>query len=401
MDKPFSTLKKVLFVDEPFMESSNVRSRRSLFLWELLSQNYDADLLLLKTAVYLEKPVPNHTGYDKLYSLSLADANQLFPDSYHILAGGQAQRFVNILDSKRYELIVFAGLNCLPLLYLARKALPRCKYIIDIDRNYLPEAEAKWKANKSLEAVNHLWVYTRQRFWDKFLLKTGSYCFFANPHDALLMQTTFRLKPENTLVFPMPMPEPEETSEPILATKLPEQNYILFWGLEASHANLEAAKYIVSEIYPRISKKLVEKDIGIVLYGHEQLKSVCGGRIQYVEPGETPDARLAELLRNARFVLLPLSVPDSEGRILQCAAAAKALVCSSTAVSGWQLPENCIKAQETAEAIAPLIIRWISYPREVEASAQNLHQYCADNYQHQALRDNILNTINTWTGDND
>ncbi|PKN73373.1 MAG: hypothetical protein CVU50_03530 [Candidatus Cloacimonetes bacterium HGW-Cloacimonetes-3] len=401
MDEPISTLKKILFVDEPFMESSSLRSKRSRFLWEVLSSAYDADLLLLKTTAYIEKPVPAHTGYDRLYSLSLADANQLFPDSYHILASGQAERFANMLDSKRYELIVFAGLSCLPLLYLAKKTLPRCKYVIDIDRNYLPEAEARWKANKSLEAAKNLWVYTRQLFWDKFLLKPGSYCFFANPYDAVVLQGTFKLKPQNTLVFPLPMEEPQELTETEPATDLAGKKYILFWGLEGSTANLEAAKILVSEIYPRISKKLVEKDIGIVLYGHEQLKSVCGGRIQYSEPGDTPDATFAPLLDNAMFALLPLNVPDTEGRIMQCASAGKALICTNKCLTGWQLPDNCAKTHDALEELAPLIIRWMQYPREVEASAHNLQQYCKDNYQRQALIDNILSTLNTWTGENE
>ncbi len=400
MDEPISTLKKILFVDEPFMENSSPRSQRSQFLWELLSSAYDADLLLLKTTAYIEKPVPAHSGYDRLYSLSLAEVNQLFPDSYHILAMGQAERFAHILDSKRYELVVFAGLNCLPLLYLAKKTLPRCKYVIDIDRNYLPEAEARWKSNKSLETVKHLWVYTRQRFWDKFLLKPGSNCFFANPSDAQAMQSTFKLKPENALVFPLPMAEPKEQSEPA-ASPLPEHKYILFWALEASVANLYAATTLVSEIYPRISKKLVEKDIGIVLYGHEQLKSLCGGRIQYVEPGESPEATFAPLLANAMFALLPLSVPDTEGRILQCASAGKALVCTNKCLSGWQLADNCAKTHDAPEELAPLVIRWMQYPREVEASANNLQQYCIEHYQRKALIDNIINTLNTWMGDND
>ena len=401
MDEPISTLRKILFVDEPFMESSAPRSKRSLFLWELLCENFDADLLLLKTSAYKEMPVATHYGYDKLYSLSLADANQLFPESYHILAAGQADRFAHFLDSKRYELIVFAGLSCLPLLYLAKKTLPHCKYIIDIDRNYLPEAEARWKANKKLEAVNNLWAYTRQRLWDKLLLKSGSYCFFANPFDAVDMQYTFRLKPENSLIFPLPMPERGEADETETTPQLPDKRYILFWGFAANQANLDAATTLVSEIYPRISKKLVEKDIGITICGNEQLKSVCGGRIQFVDLAEMADDAFPQLLSNALFVLLPLSVPDAEGRVLQCASAGKALVCTDISISGWQLADNCVKSASNAEDLSPLVIRWMQYPREVEASANNLRQYCEANYQSKVLSDTILNTINTWIGDND
>ena len=105
--------KKVLFIDEPFTAEEGIRAERSRFLWNVISKSFDADLLLLKSPVYMEKPVSLHTGYDKLYSLSLRDENNLESESYHLIGKGQKERFINILDSKRYEVIFFAGLACL------------------------------------------------------------------------------------------------------------------------------------------------------------------------------------------------------------------------------------------------------------------------------------------------
>ena len=410
-------LQKMLFIDQPFMEIASYRSQRSRFLWELLSAHYDADLLLLKNNAYLEKPVAAHFGYDKLFSLSLGAANKLYPDSYHTLATNQAERFSQILDSKRYELIVFAGLACMPLWRLARKILPQCLLILDIDTFYLPQVEAKWTADKRYSALPNLWNYTRQRVWDNLLLKADSHCFFSNPADAIAMQETFKLKTENLLCFPLPQNFTLEKDEIIENSA----RYILFWGDPQRAETLEVGKQIVATIYPRISKKLVEKNVGIVLCGHPGLAEICGGRIRYASMEEMqrppilqPETRessspeessnpptlqpsnLPALLSNALFVLLPLTTGDSENRVFMAAMAQKAVVCTSAAISALQFPENCFVTAEDADSLALKIIRLLQYPREIEAAATNLHQHCAETFSSEAVQASILKEIQLW-----
>ncbi|MDY0152041.1 MAG: hypothetical protein RBS43_07205 [Candidatus Cloacimonas sp.] len=396
-----TNLRKILFVDEPFAESDTLRGVRSGFLWSIVSAHYDADLLLLKSSIYQEQPVPMHTGFDKLYSLSLGSPNQLYPESYHILAAGQAERFAHTLDSKRYELIVFAGLRCLPLVRIARKILPTCKIIVDIEHNFLPELETAWKANKSLEALPKLWSYSRQHFWDHYLLKPDSICFFASYTDARALRQSHKLKPENTMVFPMPL---AEATEPAIQHN--EANYILFWGDPLNSANLEAGKYLVSELYPRISKKLVEKNIRILLYGPSALESLCGGRIQYAKPNTSvADSGAAEdnaanilpkLIANAMFILLPLATPDTERRVLRTAMHNKAVACTSITVQDMQLPENCYIGAEHTDELADKILRLVQHPKDIESAALALHQYCQESFNAESIKTKILTQIGTW-----
>lgn len=405
-------LAKILFVDQPFMEGDSLRNKRSRFLWEILCKTYDADLLLLKTTAYLEKPVPNHSGFDKLYSLTLGSPNQLYPDSYHILAAGQAERFACILDSKRFELIVFAGLSCLPLVHICEKILPNCKIIIDIEHNFLPELEGEWKNKKSLEALPKLWSYTRQRVWDRFLLKSGTYCFFANSTDALSMQQKHKLKADSTLQFPLPIDFTEATNEQSHA----ETSYLLFWGNPDNPANLEAGKTLLSDIYPRISKQLVEKNIRIMISGPAELKDLCAGRIQYLDLSPEPPVanpneesilqnpqhdKLSTIIANALFIILPLSAPDTEERVLCSAAAKKAVVCTTQAVEGMQFPENCLLTADQADALAGKIIRLLQYPKEIDVVAQALHQYSLAKYNREAICATILAQIQLWMATDD
>jgi len=397
-------LRKILFVDEPFADATGMRASRSRYIWELLYSNFDADLLLLKNSTYISHPVTAHIGYDKLYSLSLDGTSELYPESYHILAEGQAERFANILDSKRFELIVFAGLSCLPLLRIARKVLPRCRFVIDVDGYALPGLEARWKANKKLESVNNLWAYTKQYIWDKLLLKRDVRFFFHNPEDARKIMQAIKLSEEDCYLFQLPITITD--GEPSLSG--PDDRYILFGGLQPNDDNSEAARMLVSEIYPRISKKMIEKDIKLILCGSSLLADYCGGRIlhfntdmQMAEAEPKLGYTFQQLAENALLVLLPLSQTDAEDRITQCAAAGKALVCTQRAIEAWKIPEDCYLAGVNAEELAKHILRLLQHPKEANALARNLKQYYVDNFLEDGINKAVLEKLKAWIGDYD
>jgi len=383
--------KKILFIDEPFADNYSLRGSRSRFLWSIVSAHYDADLLLLKSAVYKEIPVPEHTGFDKQYSLSLESEKVLSPDSYHKLAKGQNERFIGILDSKRYELVVLAVLACLPLAHTIGKTLAQCTIILDIDSNYLPVLESAWQANKKPENAKALWSLMRQKTWDHFLFSSRNYYLFANPSDLKQFSALYKLGAQKTLFLPMPIDITVEGAESATPS---EAKSILFWGESANPANLIAARDIVSSIYPRISKKLVEKNINIVLCGGEELQTLCGGRIIFA-----PITELKDVLHQALFVLLPLTETDSEGRILQTAQAGKPLICSPETVLTWQIPEECYLAESGSDAMGNRIIEVLRGPKQLELAAQNLQQYCLGSFSPEGIKTSLLNAISSWMGE--
>jgi hypothetical protein len=401
---PISQLRKVLFVDEPFAEALNLRHKRSQYIWELLCSNFDADLLLLKSQSYINHPVATHKGYDKLYSLSLAASSELYPESYHILAEGQTERFANMLDSKRFELIVFAGFACLPLVRVAQKILPNCRFVIDVDSYPLPRLEAKWKANKRIDSVSFLWAYTKQLIWDKLLLKRGVRFFFHNPEEARLICQAQKLSDDDCLTFQLPM-EPLDREQP--PTEIVD-SYILFGAQQPSESNMEAARFLVSEIYPRISRKLNEKDIKLILCGCKHLADLCGGRIlHFSTDSQTADEEqvtrytFPQLAQKAVMVLLPLFQTDTEDRIAQCASAGRALVCTNKAIASWKIPENCYLAGDSPDELAKHVLKLLQHPREADVLADNLRQYYLDNFSEDGINKAVLDKIRYWIGDYD
>mgnify|MGYP000844259519 FL=1 len=378
--------KKVLFIDTPFAIEEGIRAKRSRFLWDIVSRNFDADLLLLKSDIYREKPISSHSGYDKLYSLSLKSENKLEPIIYHHLGKGQAGRFAHILDSKRYEIIFFGGLACLPLLKIANRVLPNCEMIIDVEKVYISDLKEKWESNRELNNISYLWEYIQQYIWDKYLINKKPNCLYANPGDLDLLCNFYKINKSNSHFVPLPITDlrfSESTEK--------DKRYIIFWGSPENKDNLTVAKNIVSEIYPRISKKLVEKNIGIILCGEEKMQEFCSGRISYA-----PYDDLDNILEQALFIILPLEKPDTEGRILSCAAHHKALVCTKIAIQNFPVEENCYLQGDCFTEVSDKILELLRGINKLNEYSDNFFNACWSNFQAAEIERNLLERINTW-----
>lgn len=381
---------KALFIDEPFVDGDSPRTMRSRFIWRVISGATDADLLLLKNDNYREQPVPRHDGYDRLYSLSLDSAHQLLPSGYHQLAKGQGKRFAGILDGKRYQLIVMAGLRCLPLAYLAGKTLPHSVIVLDLERLYLPELKQQWQSRQDFDKLPKLWDLLRRKVLDKFLLRSKIKYLIADPGFAKDLKPHSPLPEQDYLLLPLPFEEPGDSSVPA-PDMFPAAKFILFWGDASREPNLAAAKDIAGNIYPRISKILVEKDISIILCGGEAYRNYCGGRITHA-----PAENLDNLLSSTLFVLLPLLEPDSEARIFSCAQHRKALLCTGITLNSLPLPEGTYYSGSDADALAATIHHLLRAPRELEKTGISLHDHCQNTYSPETLTHTLLDTLKTW-----
>jgi len=379
-------LAKVLFVDQPFSETEGLRALRSRFLWNVVSSTFDADLLLLKSSIYQEKPVSAHSGYDKLYSLSLDSDKTLVPESYHKLGSGQSERFAGILDSKRYELVVLAGLASLPLSRIVHKVLPQCPVVLDVDSLNLSLLEKAWAENRNLENYNAWWRLFKQRAWDKLLVSKKSHYLFGNPADQQEFAQTYRIPDSQFAFLPLPL---TEAAGKATASPDTDNRFIFFWGEEASPENLTAARQLISEIYPRISKRLVEKNINLVICGPEKFRELCGGRIVYA-----PLTDLEALLPQALFAVLPLEKPDRELRALRCAFNTQALICSPAAIAGLDLPSEAILAESSCEAIGERIIGVLRAPGLLAESAHKLHEHYQQAWTPDKLKAKLTDILN-------
>ncbi len=385
---PFPPQAKVLFIDEPFSEAEGIRAGRSRFLFEQISASFDSDLLLLKSSVYQEKPVAEHKGYDKLYSLSLDNAKTLYPESYHKLGTGQRERFAAILDGKRYEMVIMAGLACLPLSQIVHKVLPACPVVIDVEGNRFSELEAAWSRDKSATNYQAFWALAKQKLGDRLLLKSRNHYLFADPATQNELSKIFKLNPEKEAFLPLSWDVPANT-EPS-----PEhEKFLLFWGDPSNPDNLSQARTLVSDIYPRISKRMVEKNISLVICGGEQLQELCGGRILYV-----PWAERDSYLQAALLLVLPLEKPDRELRLLSAAAMGKALLCTSPTLQGFGGLEERVFCEANPNALVEKLIALLRVPSQLEHSGKALNTWYQDNWTAKILQNKLINILYNWIG---
>lgn len=385
---PLEPQAKVLFIDEPFSEAEGLRAQRSRFIFGQVAVDFDADLLLLKSLVYQEKPVSAHSGYDKLYSISLDNEKTLYPESYHKLGSGQKERFAAILDGKRYEMVILAGLACLPLSLMIHRVLPACPVVVDVEHNRFPELEAAWKMDKS--ATNYLaaWALAKQKLADRLLLKNRNYYLFADPATHIGLSERFKLLPEKTAFLPVVTSySPELPNKPELG------KYLLFWGDPANPDNLCVARNLVSVIYPRISKRLVEKNISLVLCGGEPMKELCGGRIVYA-PWTDRDA----YIQNALLLVLPLDKPDVELRLITAAAWGKALLATSSALQGFQVSEDNVFCEANVNALVERLIALLRNPTLLEQSGKAIAQWYNVNWTAPILQNRLTEILKNWIG---
>jgi len=379
---------KILFIDEPFAEQERLRQQRSAFLWSVLSLAFDADLLLLKSQVYLEKPVPSHEGYDRLYSLSLESERMLLPDSYHKLAAGQAERFATILDSKRYELVILAGLACLPLGRMIHRVLPDCRVVLDVEKVHISQVQEAWESNKNFDNYQALWTLLRNRAADRFFHSRKNLFLFHDPASQAELTDSFKIPEAAGCLLPLPE---SQTSESEVSTSDSGANFLLFWGDPRYSENLAVARKLVSELYPRISKKLVEKNITLVLCGDDKLQELCGGRIVHA-----PIIDLPALIRQALLVLLPLPKPDRELRILRCAFCSKAVVCSPAAVQGIGVSGDSVFVESSPEAMIERISSLLRSRAVLETTGKLLAQFYQQEYAREILEKRLVEKLRIW-----
>ena len=344
-------MRKILYVDTPFQGIRGGDKNRSQYLWELLSSQYDADLLLLKTGDYLTRPLPVHSGYRKSFSLSTQPAAFYQAKAIHRFHRTQIQKFEKVLLSEQYELIVFRFLSCFELTEIAGELLPKAVIAIDVDMLFSRISELVWKRDPGIHNRYHLLEMLKLKAFEKKAFEYDYLFFFTNPLELRMAVQERGLAEENALLCPNVMPSSDQER----AETKPE-NRILFFGSLGSVANRDAFEYLAQEIYPLVEAELETAGVRISIAGKagEQLSTEGCPHLELL--GEVED--MASVIAASRFVVLPLRIASgTRTRILEAAAAGKAVITSSLGLEGLELSSVLIadEAHAFADCIKDLL----------------------------------------------
>ncbi len=392
--------KKVLYVDVPFSDIQTHTTIRSNFIWRILSRHFDADVLLIKTPEFLTKRLTNPAGYEQLYAIASSRINPLKPAAVHQFTKENRDKFTQILQNKRYEMIFFRSVGCAELINLAEKTLPECNLVIDAENLLSRQEELNWQQNPVWKEKNHKIEFTKLRFLENSIFKQANHFFFANHKDMTLamLNAGIETNSPNFMLLPdsMPMIEDNGLTQDITEAEkvLLADKFILFYGNLETNANLDAFSYIARDIYPRISKKLQEKDIKVYIVGknrqrvHEQY---CGGRLKLV--GEVKN--LNAYIKASLLIILPIRIDSGAmTRIMEAALLKKTVLTTTLGAEGLDLSAEEISIENQVDDYCNRLIQLLQTPGRLTEMGQNLFQKAKNLYDRDAIEKSLVNTLN-------
>jgi glycosyltransferase involved in cell wall biosynthesis len=393
-------MKKLLFVDVPFLDRNGMEDKRSLFIWDCLHRHFEADLLLLKTPEYLTRKIPEFRGFNQLYSL--ATSNAIHPGSgkaYQFTCDNR-DKFIQIITSNRYDLIFLRRECCLELALLAEEILPKSQLVIDLEQLASECKPATETPTAAWAKVAHQVSQFHLKAREKALLQKPYHFFFASDNKKSIALRLANLKDDspNFHVLPPALPEKlvfapvnelEEQEKKLLSDK-----FILFFGDLGTPANLDAFLHLTKDIYPRISKTLQEKDIKIYVAGPHQQRVhtlLTGGRIKLIPRPEL----LNNYLRACLLVILPQRLSDrsSADRILTTAMMQKAVLTTTTGCGNYQFTTAEIAFENNPDAFCNRLAHLLVHPAETLEMGRQLEEKVRQFYGREGVERNFLGSL--------
>lgn len=389
-------MKKILYIDVPFSGMSGSDKRRSQYIWSILSRSYDADLLLIKTDEYLTKNIKETPGYGRYYSITAARPNPLKAKAVHQLSHESKAQFTQILVNGQYELIFFRLESCFELALITEKALPDCHLVMDIDRPFSRAALQLWQQNPVWKNKLQQIEYLRLKLMEKKLLQRPYQFIFSSNLSRNIALRISGLDEEKAgfKVIPNPLPESAASKyQDKLSDKekaLLDDKYILFYGNLNTECNLDAFIYLTKEIYPRVYKKLQEKDIKVYIVGknkqniHDQY---TGGRIKLI--GEVEN--ILPYIKSCMFVILPMRIASAQGsRILETALLEKAILTTSKGIENYNIPAEDIAVCDKTDDFCNKLIQMVSKTEYTIDLGQNLFSAVTAQYNKDEIEKRLL-----------
>ncbi|MDD4666638.1 MAG: glycosyltransferase family 4 protein [Candidatus Cloacimonetes bacterium] len=387
---------KLLYIDVPFATIAGGDTNRSSFIWSVLAQNYDADLLLVKPDLYRMKQIPAHDNYRKLFTLGSLKPSPLYPQAIYSFHRRHMDKFREILLKEQYDVIVCRFLSTYHLAVLASEVLPKVKILIDVDMLFSRIAELSWQREKTIRNRYHFLELQKLRLFESKAFMQDFSFFFTNPVERRIAIDRYQLKPERAYVFPNMMPP----LAPKDAVKKGDQKYILFFGTLNSIANSDALDFLMQDIYPALKSLLRKHEIKIRIVGKNPLsrqEKYVDDIVQLVGPVQDISKEIAQAL----FVILPIRVASgTRTRILEAAECGTAVLSTSIGAEGFEFSSDEILIANKAVDFANAINRLVQNPELCSTMGTELKRAATEKYSYANVAKAFLADLAAITNQN-
>lgn len=379
---------RLLYVDTPFEGLQGGDKNRSRFIWSRLSEEFDADLLLIKSKAYATKPIEKHSGYKRQYSIGSTTTPHLKPQAIICFHNAQLNKFRDILIKEQYDIVVFRFLSTYHLACVASTVLPQCHIVIDVDMLFSRVATLAWHQNPTIGNRYNLFEMIKLKAFEAKAFKQNFSYYFTNSVERDIAVRDYDLDGNRAHVFPNMMPVENPPIYPDASVR-----YLLFFGTLNSIANQDAFRYLVTEIYPSIESQLRRAGMQIWVAG----KNAPEYFLRYQDDcvrivGEVDN--MQELIAGSAFVILPLRIASgTRTRILEAAQMKKAVITTAIGLEGFVFGNRDILQKDTAADFATAILTLAEDTHSRDEYGKNLHHSARAKYGLKPIAEQFINSI--------
>ena len=360
-------MKKVLYVDIPFVGISDGGANRSKFIWNTLISQYEVDWLeLQREGIPKASGLPS--GMNDHYILNTeTDSRPMRPIIIYRFRPQAKHKFIEIIKKNKYDIIFFRFSSPAALGKLAE---PYCSTIVfDVDMLLSRLSRLSWKQSPVFKNRYYLLEGLKQQWFENGFFRRKYLFLFTNYLEKEMVQKRVRLeKADNFMVLPNVMAAQEACAHI-------KEDRVLFFGTLTSAANADALQFISKDIYNLICEELKKRDLYLDIVGrgwHEHFSGYFYGKQQLRYVGEVEN--IQQEIADSLFVFLPLRIASgTRTRILEVANQFTAVLTTPIGMEGLELSKEEIIIENTPQKLAQEFINLLDNPLRRTSMGQQLH----------------------------
>ncbi|WP_294965742.1 glycosyltransferase family 4 protein [Sulfurimonas sp.] len=312
-------MKNLLYVDREFENSMGGDKNRSRYLHKSLQNTSKVFTCIINDSNTHTK----HSCDLELYTAK--KTNHLLPQAIAEFSQESLNMFVTFIKEHEIKELFIRTIAFSSLAVFAKRAVASLNIIIDADLILSRLMQQAWQKKRSLKNRYYLFESVKLFFYEKALYKNNFTILFSNEDEC------FKIKEKHVSAKIEYLPnttdiKPKEVSDA-------DAKVILFFGVMDSTANIDAYKYIETELYERIKDELELYDYEIHVVGKncEALNGSTHKRIKIIGKVDSIESAILK----SSFVLLPIFIASGTNtRVIECAIAGRALVTTPLGMEG-------------------------------------------------------------------
>ena len=312
-------MKNLLYVDREFENSLGGDKNRSRYLHHSLQNSSN-----VFTCIINDSDTP--TKHTCELELCIAKkTNLLLPHAIVEFSQESLEVFVEFIKEHNIKELFIRTIAFSSLAVFAKSAVPSLTVIIDADLILSRLMQQAWQKKRVLKNRYYLFESMKLLYYEKNLYKNDFTFLFSNEDECIDIKekhpsAKIEYLPNTTDI------KPKEVSDS-------DAKVILFFGAMDSTANIDAYRYIETELYESIKEELEHYDyeIHIVGKGCDALSDSKHKRIKIIGKVDSIESAILE----SSFVLLPIFIASGTNtRVIECAIAGRALVTTPLGMEG-------------------------------------------------------------------